>query len=610
MPSKNDLDIHYYNITPLDPKGHLFAVSLIITRTGKNGQKISLPSWIPGSYLIRDFSKHIIDLQAETLTGKTLTIQPIEKSIWQIDASDEAVKVSYQVYAWDLSVRGAHFDKSHAFFNGTSVFMAIENQREFACNVTLSSSKHSKAENWLVATTLPALCVDSSGFGEYQAKNYRDLIEYPVEIGNFLALNFKANGIAHKIVFTGQIERNKLDKELLIKDLTAICETELNLFGKPYPIQQYLFQVMVVNNGYGGLEHLDSTALMCSRNNLPYLNDEKRSEKYLQFLELCSHEYFHTWNVKRIQPEVYQTTDLSQPVYTNQLWWFEGITSFYDGLILNMAGIISNEDYLNRLAKEMTRVYRMPGRFKQSVAESSYLTWTKFYQQDENAPNAIISYYTKGSLIALGLDLTIRSATNNQKSLTDILLHLWQHYGQTGKGLKEGEIESICEQVAGVSLKNFFNDFLYGTKDLPFESLFAPFGIDFTLRPAVNNKDTGGATETTTYPTNLGINFTTTEHQTIKITHVWEKSSSYEAALAAGDEIVALNQYKMPNSQALEDFLKNTTVGEKVICHFFRLDELNETTLTLQSPKSDRVELKISQKMGRGLTKLDWLKNA
>ncbi len=595
---------HYYTITPADPKGHLLDVSLIITNPNKNGQKISLPSWIPGSYLIRDFSKHIINLQAKTLTKKPLTIQPIKKSIWQIEPCSEAIKISYQVYAWDLSVRGAHFDSSHAFFNGTSVFMAVAKQRKFVCHIKLKQSKHSKIENWKVATTLPPLSIDSNSFGEYQAKSYRDLIEYPVEMGKFWELEFKANDIPHKIVFTGEVERNKINKNLLIKDLTAICEVELNMFGKPYPIQQYLFQVMVTADGYGGLEHLDSTALMCSRTNLPYLNDEKRTDGYLQFLELCSHEYFHTWNVKRIQPVVYQTTNLSKPVYTNQLWWFEGITSFYDGMILNMAGIVSNEDYLNRLAKEMTRVYRMPGRFKQSVAESSYLTWTKFYQQDENAPNSIISYYTKGSLIALGLDLKIRTATNNKKSLIDILLFLWQKHGETGKGLKEGEIESICSKVSGVALKSFFNDFLYGTKDLPFESLFAPFGINFTLRPADNAKDMGGKIKSTEFPINLGANFVATEHQTIKITHVWEGSSTYQAGLAPQDEIVALNQYKMPNLQSLEDFLKNSSVGEKVICHFFRRDELKETLITLQSPQSDRVVLSFSPDI---TDKLDWL---
>ncbi len=606
MPSEFSLNTIYYTITPADPCGHLFAVNLIITRPGKNGQQVSLPNWIPGSYLIRDFSKHIINLQAETLTGKRLSIKPVKKSTWEIEPCSEAVKVSYQVYAWDLSVRGSHFDQSHAFFNGTSVFMAVEEQREFTCQVAIKTSKHSETENWSIATTLPPISINSKGFGEYQATNYKDLIEYPVEMGSFLELNFTANNLPHKIVFTGNIERNKIDKDRLIQDLTAICEVELNLFFKPYPIKHFLFQVMVTENGYGGLEHLDSTALMCSRSNLPYLSDEKPSEDYLQFLELCSHEYFHIWNVKRIQPEVYQTTDLSQPVYTNQLWWFEGITSFYDGLILNMAGIISNEEYLNRLAKEMTRVYRMPGRFKQSVAESSFLTWTKFYQQDENAPNAIISYYTKGSLIALGLDLKIRFETQNKKSLTDILLYLWKNYGQTKQGLKEGEIEGICSQVSGVALQDFFNDFLYGKKDLPFESLFNPFGINFTLRPATDNQDKGGQTESSKFPVNLGVNLVATEHQTLKITHVWESSSSYKAGLAVGDEIIAINQYRMINIKDLEVFLSHCSTEEKIICHFFRRDELKETLLTLQSPLNDRVVLSFSKSSN---DKLEWLKN-
>lgn len=595
-----------YTLTPADPKGHLFEVALVISSPSENGQTVSLPNWIPGSYLIRDFSKHIINLQAQTLQGDLLTIQPINKSTWQIEPTPHSIEITYQVYAWDLSVRGAHFDETHAFFNGTSVFLAVDDQREAPCQVTLKASELCQQADWQVATTLPVIKSDEKGFGIYQAPNYKTLIEYPVEIGNYLEIAFEAYNIPHKIVFTGKIERHKVDQTQLKQDLIAICETELKLFGKPYPIEQYLFQVMVTEKGYGGLEHLDSTALMCDRSNLPYLTDQNactdnnpspnRTEGYLQFLELCSHEYFHTWNVKRIQPEVYQTTDLSKPVYTNQLWWFEGITSFYDGLFLNQAGIVNHEDYLNRLAKEMTRVYRMPGRFKQSVAESSFLTWTKFYQQDENAPNAIISYYTKGSLIALGLDLTIRIETNNQKSLTDILLYLWQHYGTTRKGLKEGEIEAICSRVSGVALKSFFDDFLYGTEDLCFKRLFQPFGIDFSLRPATSSKDTGGKTEAQYFPMNLGINMKDTSGNMVEITHVWENSAAYHAGLSAGDEVIALNGYKMANTQAINDFLKTTQANEKISCHTFRRGELRTTDITLLEPVHDRVVLSLTDK--------------
>lgn len=580
-----------YQITPENPRGHLFSVRCHIQTPDQDGQKVSMATWIPGSYLIRDFAKHIINLHAETINGTPLSIQAIDKSRWSIEPCESAIVIYYQVYAWDLSVRGAHFDTTHAFFNGTSVFLAIEGQQHQPCDVDIRVSPHSQERNWQVATTLPSQSVDANGFGHYQASDYWDLIEYPVEMGNFYRLAFEAAGIPHEMVITGRVNWHQVDQSLLIADLTKICETELTLFSTPYPIDRYLFQVTVTEKDYGGLEHLNSTALICARDDLPYRQDEKRTAGYIQFLELCAHEYFHLWNVKRIQPKVYQQPSLQQPVYTKQLWWFEGITSYYDCQFLYRAGILDREAYLNQLEKEMTRVYRMPGRFKQSVAESSWLTWTKFYQQDENAPNAIVSYYTKGSLIALALDLIIRKETAGQKSLDTVLLHLWQHYGQTATGLKEGEIEHLCSQVTGIDLSDFFETALYGTTDINFESLLAPFGIQFSLRAATHAKDQGGQVETTRFPPALGANLQQTEHQTLLLTHVWQSQSAENAGMAAGDEIVALDGLKVKTLEGLEKLLSRYQPGDSISCVYFRRDELMQTDIIIEPPVKDRVVL-------------------
>jgi predicted metalloprotease with PDZ domain len=331
------------------------------------------------------------------------------------------------------------------------------------------------------------------------------------------------------------------------------------------------------------------------------------SDGYLQFLELCSHEYFHLWNVKRIQPEVFQVSDLKEPAYTNQLWWFEGVTSYYDLLILLRAGIIEAPKYLDLLAQQMTRVYRMPGRFTQSVAESSWFSWTKFYQQDENAPNAIISYYTKGSLLALGLDLLIRQQSGYQKSLDDVLLHLWEHYGKPEIGLKEYQIEAICEQVAGCSLEAFFNRYLYGTEDLPLADWLKAEQVTFSLRGMSGLQDTGGESKNEVLKGFLGANFADTEHQSVKITHVWSDQPAYHAGLAAGDEIVALNGLKVANCAALEQRLKRVSMQENTVweCHYFRRDELRVTQLTPQSPVKDRVQLSLVSKKELALS--PWL---
>lgn len=580
----------HYQLIPFDPYAHLFAVELTIYAPDPQGQIVSLPTWIPGSYMIRDFSKHLINLKAETLAGDELNVESMDKARWRVAASDQPIVLSYLVYAWDLSVRGAHFDQTHAFFNGTGTFLMVEGQRNQTVTVDLEATDFTDHQAWSLATTLPAVNVDAQGFGRYSAPNYDVLIDHPVEMGTFTEVRFMAANVEHRVILTG---KHDCDLERLTQDLAKICSTQINFFGQPAPFSQYLFMVMVVGEGYGGLEHCDSTALVCSRNSLPYKGMTKASDEYLVFLELCSHEYFHAWNVKRILPAQFQTPDLSQAVYTEQLWWFEGATSVYDLLFLYLANIIDRNTYLDRLAKQVTSVYRMPGRFQQTVSESSFHAWTKLYQQDENAPNAIISYYSKGALIALGLDFTIRSATQDEKNLDDLLLRLWQEYGQTGRGLEEGEIERLASEIAGVDLTDYFDYYLRGTADLPFEKWFAHYGIQFKLRAPESPSDSGGQIKSANNSQNkylsLGANLVNTEHQTVRITHAWHQRPAHLSGLSAHDEIIAINGLKISSISALEQRLARQQPNDRLVCQFFRRDELMETTLVLDQPPADRV---------------------
>lgn len=576
-----------YRIKTLDPNAHLLEVSIEIPEPIQPVQSLRLPNWIPGSYLIRDFAKNINDLKVLSKRNQEIELEVVDKSNWQF-STDQAVTICYQVYAWDLSVRSAHFDQTHAFFNGTSTFLEVVGQSDKECQVEIVEADFAHQSNWKVATGMPAIDIERNGFGYYRAENYQALIDYPVEIADFTEIEFEANGIPHKMVLTGHFE---LDKARLKKDLIKICETELNLFGKPAPIDNYLFQVMVTGSDYGGLEHRNSTALICSRNDLPYPGMTEATDGYLQFLELCSHEYFHTWNVKRIQPKVYQESDLQTPVYTNQLWWFEGITSYYDALILLRAEVIDLKIYLKLLAKQLTRVYRMPGRFKQSVSESSWLTWTKFYQQNEDAPNSIISYYTKGSIIALALDLTIRSKTEANKSLDDILLYLWENYGKVGKGIEDGEIEAICSQVSGIDLTDFFNKYLFDSQDPPLAELFAEFDIEFSLNAPISLEDLGGQDgEQNSIATFIGANVSQVNNG-LKLTHVWNQQAAYHAGLSAGDVIIALKNLQISTKSQLEQLLNRSRPGDRISCHYFRRDELYQTEISLLEPPVDRVRL-------------------
>lgn len=580
----------HYQVLPADPAGHLFQVVLQIQNPNPAGQKFSLPTWIPGSYMIRDFAKNIIDLQAVDSAENSLKITSLDKTSWCIEPCATPVRISYQVYAWDLSVRTAHFDSTHGFFNGTSMFLQVAGQEQNQHSVEILPAPHNQI--WLCATTLPKVAVNPQGFGLYRAESYFDLIDFPVEMGTFDQATFIAGGKEHKIIITG---KHDCDFERLTKDLAKICQAQIDFFGEA-PFEQYLFMVMATGDGYGGLEHKDSTALICRRDDLPFVGMEKPTDDYLQFLELCSHEYFHLWNVKRILPAKYQNPDLAAPVYTDMLWWFEGATSAYDQLFLYRAGIIDTDKYLQLMAKQMTSVYRMPGRLLQSVAESSFHTWTKFYQQAENAPNSIISYYSKGALIVLGLDFEIRKASENKKTIDDLLLKLWTDFGAKNIGLAEGEIEQIASEIAGTDLSWFFDQYLRGTEDLPFADWLAEFGIEFSLRPQANSTDLGGFIPDSSQAIsfyNLGANLRATDNQSVLVANVWHESPAYLAGIAAQDEIIAINEIKVKTPAQINGILARTRPGCELTCHFFRRDELMQTKIIVDNPPADRVSLRV-----------------
>lgn len=582
----------FYQVTLADPGAHLFRVKCIIDNPDSNGQRLSLPSWIPGSYMLREFSKNIISISA-TSKGKNIQISKLDKSTWQCEACDTALEIEYDVYAWDLSVRTAHFDQTHAYFNGTSLFLKAEGQEHLPVALQLVPPKMVDGNGWRVATSLACDGAELWGFGQYKAANYDELIDHPVEIGKFDVLTFESGGIPHDIVLSG---KHYADTGRIITDLKKICDTHIAMFGELPPIDRYLFLVWIVGDGYGGLEHRASTSLLVSRTDLPKKNTMAVSDSYRSFLGLCSHEYFHTWNIKRIKPEVFMPYQLESESYTRQLWAFEGITSYYDDLGLVRSGCISVKDYLQVLAETVTRVIRGSGRYKQSVAESSFDAWTKFYRQDENAPNAIVSYYTKGSLIALALDLLIREKTAGEKSLDDVLRKLWREYGVTSVGVPEKKIEKIAEEIAGIDLTEFFLRYLYGFEDLPLAEIFSNIGIEYTQRPACSLNDKGGPLannneEKLSQRTDLGIRSGDVNGE-LKVSHVFDGGAGMKAGIAAGDILLAIDCTRL-TSNNLEKTLAMHEVGNKLVIHLFRGDILMMVNVTLQSSPKDTVELRL-----------------
>ena len=390
-----------YRVGVASAAGHLFEVSLRIGAGGSTPRRLSLPAWIPGSYLIRDFARHIVAIGAET-HGESVSLTKLDKQTWELAPTAGPVEVRYQVYAFDLSVRSAYLDATRAYFNGSSLLLRLHGAEGDPCELELvrPPADQGCGQGWTVETTLPAVAVDGAGFGRYAARDYWALIDHPVQCALHRAVEFEVQGVPHRAALSGRVEHCDLDR--LAADLRAVCAYQARLFGA-LPLERYLFLLTAVGDGYGGLEHRDSCSLLCARDDLPAAGERDASEGYRKFLGLCSHEYFHLWNVKRIQPAVFSTADLAREVHTTLLWAFEGITSYYDDLALVRSGRIPVQGYLELLARSISRLFRTPGRRRQSLAESSFDAWTKFYKADENAPNAIVSYYLKGSLVAWGL---------------------------------------------------------------------------------------------------------------------------------------------------------------------------------------------------------------
>jgi predicted metalloprotease with PDZ domain len=573
-----------YRIVPSDALGHLFTVTCTVSDPDPAGQCFRLPAWIPGSYLIRDFARHVVSCRAEA-GGAPVAVTKADKHTWCCAPSAGPLSLVYEVYAWDLSVRGAHLDTTHAAFNGANVFVLALGHEDRACQVEIEPPPAAYGRSWRVATTLPSAGAEPWGFGAYAAGSYDELLDHPVEAGTFALASFEACGVPHDVAVTG---RHRADLTRLAADLRRLCETQVRFFGEPAPFERYLFLVTALGEGYGGLEHRASASLQCRRDDLPKAGDRVVNEDYRRFLGLASHEYFHAWHVKRIRPAAFVPYDLTREVHTGLLWVFEGFTSYYDDLLLLRAGLITPEDYLLVLAQGITRVLRTPGRLRQSLAESSFDAWTKLYRPDENTPNAVVSYYGKGALVALALDLTLRRAGSGERSLDDLMQALWQRFGRSGHGIPEDGVEAVAEEVAGQPLGGFFDRFVRGTEDPPLRDLLQEVGVDLRLRAAESQDDKGGRPASRPEwqaRAVLGVQTEPAEGGA-RLKHVLDGGAARRAGLAAGDVIVAVDGVRATHA-GLERALAGFEPGSSVRVHAFRRDELLEVSVSLAEAPQD-----------------------
>lgn len=573
-----------YRVTISDISAHLIDIELRFLPQ-QNNHILSLPAWIPGSYMIRDFSRNLISIAATSDDGE-LPLQQLDKQCWQLSSNNSSeVIVCYQIYANDLSVRAAYIDDEVAVLNPAALCLAVSGLELLPHELTLPSPEIRVTNNWLVATGLkPASDTGFMQFGNYLAENYQQLIDSPVLLGALQLQQFDVDGVPHYLVFTGQ---NMTDYPRICHDVEIICRQQAAVFGGlPQDLTAYWFLVWVTENGYGGLEHHNSTLLLCNRFDLPVPGAITVDDNYQNFLALCSHEYFHTWWVKRLKPAVFRQYQLQQEQYTRQLWIYEGFTSYFDDLALVRSGLISPQQYLATLEKTITKVTRNKSNIVQSLQDSSFTAWTKFYKQDENAVNAVVSYYSKGALLALCLDAALRQQHSN---LNQLVVYLWQHYLQDGTD--DDSLFNALKRLGFGDIALQVDRWVNQPVALPLEHLLPELGVALTFRYAEHADDLGGQAKSVRPLPSLGAQYKSS-NPGVQLTHVHQGGAAHEAGLMTGDQLLALAGRRLTES-SLPQLLQRLPEDSTQQLHFFRKDRLLTTELTLKPSALQVAQLSI-----------------
>lgn len=575
-----------YTIAMPEPHTHLYEVRVEASGLSGDTTDFVLPTWTPGSYMVREYARHVQEFGAEA-EGAPLAWRKVDKQTWRIEADGaERITVHYKVYAYELTVRTSHLDASHGYFNGATVFMYVPGRTGEPLALRVEAP-----EGWRVTTGLEPLRTEEQGLRAesdaagiddsvlspqspalFVAQDYDELVDCPVECGAHRLLTFEVDGIEHRIAIWG---RGNEDEERLVADTKRIVETQRDMFGG-LPYRHYTF-ILHLADGRGGLEHRNSVTNLLNR------WDFKTARGYESFLGLQSHEFFHVWNVKRIRAEPLGPFDYTRENYTRQLWAMEGVTSYYTNLLLVRAGLMTPARYLETVADSIVSLQSLPGRALQSLEESSFDAWIKFYRPDENSSNTGISYYQKGSLVALLLDMEIRARTGGERSLDDVLRYLYETYPIDGPGIPEdGGYREAVERVAGGDFGPFFARYIAGTDELDYDAALAHAGV--ALRWAHKEPRPDGQP-----PAWLGV-ATRTENGRLRVASLRSNGPAYAAGVSAGDEVVALDGWRVDDGR-LSARVGERSPGDSLTLSVFRRDELLHIPVTLAAAPFDKLTL-------------------
>lgn len=537
-----------YTVSMPEPWTHLLKVEMRMKwNEMPAAAELKLPVWTPGSYLVREYARHVQDFAASNAAGRPLSWQKINKNTWQIQtAGVKEIVVKYAVYSNELTVRTNELNDEHGFWNNAALLMFPKDKLNAPSTVTVEPYG-----NWKIATGL----AKTDRPNTFYAENFDILYDSPFEVSNFKETTFAVHGVPHRLVITGD---GNYDLKQIAEDTTKIANEGVKIFGE-LPIKDY---TIIVNlRGGGGLEHLNSTALQWSRFGF------KPRMRYIGFLNLVAHEYFHLWNVKRIRPDALGPFDYENENYTRLLWFAEGGTAYYESVLLRRAGLITDKELLATKAGMIEQLQSRPGRFQTSLEEASLDAWIKYYRQDENSVNNQVSYYDKGEIVAMMLDLTIRNASGGGRSLDDVMRYLYTEFYKKDRNFSPADLQQAAEKMAGKSLDEFFAKYVRGREEIDYAGIFKPLGIDVQISKPNEKK------------AYLGANLAE-ENGRLTVRSVPADTPAYQQGLNYGDQIVAIDGNRATLS-FLQSYISELSPGDKVKLTIFRFDQLREMTITL-----------------------------